>query len=189
MNSNKRLLANQQNALRSTGPRTAAGKARAALNATKHGAYSKALLIDGENPQDLNLLYLDLLAQYHPANVIERCLVDQIATTLWRLRRFLIAEAQLLESYRHYRFDQEVEPGDLGTALAHDRSHVQAIPGNLACEEILHKRLLRTIQELERRQAQRQARESAGRFGHRRPELEDRGACSNAAVNWENVRS
>jgi len=35
--SKKRRLANKMNALKSTGPKTAKGKARSRLNATKHG--------------------------------------------------------------------------------------------------------------------------------------------------------
>lgn len=40
MTSQARLDANRRNALRSTGPRSAAGKARSAQNALKHGLAS-----------------------------------------------------------------------------------------------------------------------------------------------------
>jgi hypothetical protein len=40
--SEKQLAANQANAQKSTGPEDAQGKARAALNAIKHGAYARA---------------------------------------------------------------------------------------------------------------------------------------------------
>ncbi|HPB75711.1 MAG TPA: hypothetical protein PLY96_10720, partial [Chromatiaceae bacterium] len=43
--SNRQLEANRRNALRSTGPRTAAGKAVARDNARKHGFLSRHLII------------------------------------------------------------------------------------------------------------------------------------------------
>jgi hypothetical protein len=41
--SEARLMANRQNALRSTGPRTVSGKSRSSQNALKHGLTSRAL--------------------------------------------------------------------------------------------------------------------------------------------------
>ena len=39
--SQKKLIANRRNALKSTGPKTAYGKLRSSRNAYKHGLYSK----------------------------------------------------------------------------------------------------------------------------------------------------
>ena len=44
-----KTLANQLNCLRSTGPRTATGKAMARANSLKHGLLSRNLIIPGEN--------------------------------------------------------------------------------------------------------------------------------------------
>src|SRR5438128_2455254 len=41
----RRVAANRGNAARSTGPRTARGKARSARNATKHGAWSRTAVL------------------------------------------------------------------------------------------------------------------------------------------------
>ena len=41
-------MANKRNALRSTGPKTEAGKSRSRLNAMKHGAYTK-MCLEGED--------------------------------------------------------------------------------------------------------------------------------------------
>jgi hypothetical protein len=49
MASEKQVLANQQNALKSTGPKTDEGKAIAARNSLKHGLLAKEVVItEGE---------------------------------------------------------------------------------------------------------------------------------------------
>ena len=56
------FLANQLNALRATGPRTAAGKAVSSANARKHGILSRQLIIEGESAEDFGALLEALLA-------------------------------------------------------------------------------------------------------------------------------
>ena len=49
----KRLTANRRNALKSTGPKTEEGKARASLNALKHGLRASSLALPHlENAED-----------------------------------------------------------------------------------------------------------------------------------------
>ena len=50
------ILANRQNALKSTGPRSAEGKAVSRFNALKTGIDAKAQVIPGENPAELQAL-------------------------------------------------------------------------------------------------------------------------------------
>lgn len=52
MTSERKALANRRNALKSTGPRTAAGKARSSRNATKHGFDSSGIVIRGFECRD-----------------------------------------------------------------------------------------------------------------------------------------
>jgi hypothetical protein len=47
MTSDKKRLANRENARKSTGPRTSAGKSRASRNALRHGLSTMALTLDG----------------------------------------------------------------------------------------------------------------------------------------------
>ncbi len=47
----KRVEANRRNAKKSTGPTTLGGKAKASMNALKHGLSAKTILIDGEGPE------------------------------------------------------------------------------------------------------------------------------------------
>src|SRR5262245_21260067 len=101
--SEKQRLANKQNSLKSTGPKSAEGKARSRLNAMKHGAYAE-VCCSNEDRRKFNHLVLDLLAEYRPIGFEEKLLVEEIAQTIWRMNRYKAAEAQLLDSYSYARF-------------------------------------------------------------------------------------
>ena len=103
MNSEKQLLANQQNALLSTGPKTIDGKTVVARNAIKHGIFTKDLIVatclgkedEGEYLEMLNNL-VDCL---DPQNQMESLLVEKIAIDFWRLRRVIRFESGSIEKY------------------------------------------------------------------------------------------
>jgi hypothetical protein len=92
-----RLAANQANALKSTGPKTEAGRTASKMNALKHGIFSSEILVRGrhiqENPEELATLHQRMLDAYHPVGVAEEMLVDQLVTLFWRTRRLQKAEA------------------------------------------------------------------------------------------------
>jgi hypothetical protein len=78
-----RLAANRRNAQKSTGPRTAAGKRRVALNVQRRdpfaplrvssdpGELERQLLARGEDPRDLRRLLRDLIVIFHPEGRLE----------------------------------------------------------------------------------------------------------------------
>src|SRR6266699_2394189 len=92
----RKLAANQQNARRSTGPRTLEGKARVRHNALKHGLLAKEVIVplgdEHEKRAEFELLVDDLWQHYAPVGPIETMLVDRIAVAHWRLRRAIRAE-------------------------------------------------------------------------------------------------
>ena len=86
----KKVAANQSNSQRSTGPRTAEGQARAALNSIKHGAYAKAdnfrrriTLRRGEDPQQYGQVHHDLLDSWHPDDAMQAMVVRTIGDRAW----------------------------------------------------------------------------------------------------------
>lgn len=93
----RQLVANRQNALKSSGPQTLEGKAVAKLNALKHGILAKEVVIRGENIRESSMEFRAVLAWFWrdlvPVGAVEEMLVERIATCYWRLRRVLIAEA------------------------------------------------------------------------------------------------
>ena len=93
----RQLIANRQNALKSSGPQTLEGKAVAKLNALRHGILAKEVVIRGENIQESSREFRAVLSWFWqdlaPTGAVEEMLVERIATCYWRLRRVLIAEA------------------------------------------------------------------------------------------------
>ncbi len=86
-----RIEANRRNARRSTGPRTARGKANSRRNALKHGFLAKELLIAGGEGKESSAEFAQLLQgltdYFQPEGLPEELLVEQIAAAYWRLRR------------------------------------------------------------------------------------------------------
>jgi hypothetical protein len=93
--SDAKLAANRANAQHSTGPLTAAGKAASSQNNFKHGLYSKQVVVQGEDPAELDALKADLRAEHQPANTTEELLVNEMAEQYWRLQRARRIEAHL----------------------------------------------------------------------------------------------
>ena len=87
------MNANRENAKKSSGPKTDAGKANSSRNATKHGLTSANPLLPGEDPAGLHSLRIDLFTRFRPVGDGEEMLVQRIAEAQWRLSRVLTHEA------------------------------------------------------------------------------------------------
>ena len=94
--SEKVFSANRRNTLRSTGPRTAKGKAVSRMNAVKHGILSTEVVVRGlriqEHENEFRALREQCWQCLAPVGSVEEMLVDRIVTAQWRLRRALMAE-------------------------------------------------------------------------------------------------
>lgn len=98
MTSTRQVAANRRNAQSSTGPRTAAGKAVAARNATKHGILTGPLYAtQDEDAAELEALQQAIAAELAPEGPLEAALAERVAGALWRLRRVQAAEAGLFD--------------------------------------------------------------------------------------------
>lgn len=81
---------NQQNALRSTGPRTAEGKRRSSRNSTKSGIYSVSPVLEGlESSAEWESFRSSLVACVSPLGQMEEIFAERIALNAWRLRRII----------------------------------------------------------------------------------------------------
>ncbi len=81
------ITANRLNAQKSTGPRTAEGKAVASQNSVKHGLLAEQDVITSESEADFNLYRQQLLDELSPVSPMESMLAERIVTLSWRLKR------------------------------------------------------------------------------------------------------
>jgi hypothetical protein len=97
MTSDQQIEANRANARRSTGPKTADGKARSRRNSWKHGLTAEVIVLRDEEADDFSELREALMEQYDPQSAMECELVERMAGILWRLRRLPTYEAAALD--------------------------------------------------------------------------------------------
>jgi hypothetical protein len=99
--SSQKLAANRSNAKRSTGPRTEAGKAKAAQNSYKHGFFALRLFptskLRAQDGADYNMVYNGLYSHYAPVGFMEHFWLEKVATEALRLARVLEYGQQVLD--------------------------------------------------------------------------------------------
>jgi len=81
MSTKAQINANQQNAQKSTGPRTVEGKAVVSQNAVKHGLFAAEAVINGENPADYELYHDQMLAELAPVGMVESMLAARFVSS------------------------------------------------------------------------------------------------------------
>ena len=95
----RKLESNRANSKKSTGPKTARGKANSRFNAVKHGLCAKRLIFSSQGKlldADLLQLLQSLQAQYGSDDVRVQLLCDAIVTEYWRQGQSLRFEMQFL---------------------------------------------------------------------------------------------
>ena len=96
MTSFRQIEANRRNALRSTGPRTEDGKRQSRRNALRHGLTAETVIDGLEDRGDYRAFEAAVIADYDAQTAVERELVLRLASLLWRLRRIISIETDLL---------------------------------------------------------------------------------------------
>lgn len=97
MTSEKQILANRANGLRSTGPRTEKGKRIASRNAVTHGLLAGDILIKGESTDQYEVFRDHLRTDLDPCGQLEALLAERIIAFFWRLARAGRMEQGLLD--------------------------------------------------------------------------------------------
>jgi len=97
MTSQARIEANQKNAQKSTGPKTAEGKARTRLNGLKHGMRAETIVLPTEDLAEFAAELQAWTEDWKPPTAARKILVERGAVAAWRLRRSVRVETERLE--------------------------------------------------------------------------------------------
>jgi hypothetical protein len=103
--SNKAEIA-RANGAKSNGPVTEEGKSTSSQNSLKHGLTSTRVVLPHESQEEYDLLEASIVNRFKPYDEIERILVHQMASALWRLDRIEAMEAALF--HKAYKQQQEL---------------------------------------------------------------------------------
>jgi hypothetical protein len=142
------------------GPKTAAGKARSARNALKHGLRARVLvLLDDEDAADFAAFEAAMRAELAPAGALESDLVARIVTAAWRARRADRLEAALLGRFLPDRGPADVRARQeaLGFGLMRDGNGPRALDMMVRYRGAVLAELFRSLAALEALRAQPRA--------------------------------
>jgi hypothetical protein len=185
------IHANRANAQKSTGPRTAEGKASVSQNAVKHGLSGRLDVIKGEDQARFDQHRETLLAELRPDGVVESMLAERVVSLSWRLKRVermhnevfdvLLADgstplAKLARSLAGQR-TQEDEDLLLGRAVVKDFANGRVLDRLLMYERRMENSLLKTLNDLHLRRLR--VREYISRH------MDEIGSPQDESLPWE----
>ncbi len=159
------VAANRRNAEKSTGPRTAEGKAAVAQNAVKHGLSGRLDVIQGEDPAEFDRHREALLAELKPRGVVESLLAERAVSLSWRLKRVDRIQNEVFdallanEATPLAKLARSLVPGkkaeddglDLGRAVVKDFANSRVLDRLLMYERRMEHSLLKTLNDLQLR--------------------------------------
>jgi hypothetical protein len=90
-----RAAVNRENAKKSTGPRTEAGKQRSKLNALRHGLTGQTVVLPAEDHSAYQRHSRSFVDEYQPKGATEAQLVQSLIDTSWRMNRAATVETNL----------------------------------------------------------------------------------------------
>jgi hypothetical protein len=133
-----RILANQANATRSTGPKTPEGKARSRANSFKHGMTGEGIVLSNEDAAEVDRRLAAFEAELKPSGEIGRALVRRAAVLSVRMDRGVSQEtAHLSERVRQAEADflapEGLDEGAVAQLRAEAGARAMFDPSKEAC--------------------------------------------------------
>lgn len=151
--SQKQLEANRQNS-KLGGVKTEEGKAVSRYNAIKHGLLSREVLLEGEDEETLISMGKKLRTELKPMAELELILVDRITANVWRLKRVMQMEREMMDNSRKSTFGEGLQK--LGQTLTHyDIAHNDVYGKLIRYESSIERGIYKALHELQRLQATR----------------------------------
>jgi hypothetical protein len=142
MTSVAQLEANRANALHSTGPRTVAGKARSACNATTHGLTSRVPVAISrgpfaEDPGRVQSFIDQVVRDLEPVGVQEQAEATHIAALYVRLHRLLGLEAAAVTASTRATVSETLQDLADPYALLEDATGQERLAGRALSSELM----------------------------------------------------
>jgi len=150
--SQKQIEANRENA-KLGGVKTKEGKAVSKYNALKHGLLSKEVLLDGEDEKVLIEIGKKLRVELEPQTELELVLVDRITANVWRLKRVMQIEREMIDDDRKDIFNKKLKT--LGEAFSYDSANYDTYSKLIRYETSIEHGIYKALHELQRIQAAR----------------------------------
>jgi hypothetical protein len=164
MASEAQIQANRANSRKSTGPRTADGKAAVAQNALKHGLRAEQVVIKGEDPGEFESYRDQMLGELAPDGALEAMLAERAVGLAWRLRRAEQLQAEVFDTMLDEEENSPVQKlarrmrfkgaGDgasaLGRVATRDFGHAQVLYRLGMYERRIEHSLYKTLNELQK---------------------------------------
>ena len=151
--SQKQIEANRENG-KAGGVKTEEGKAVSKYNALKHGILSKEVLLEGDDEKTLIEIGKRLRTDLEPQTELELVLVDRITANIWRLKRVMQMEREMMEGSRESTFGSGSQK--LGQTLTHyDIAHNDIYGKLIRYEASIERGIYKALHELQRLQAVR----------------------------------
>ena len=184
MSSEAQIKANRENAQKSTGPRSAEGKAAVAKNAVKHGLFASETVIQGENAEDFEVFRDEMLAELVAVGPVESMLAERFVSLSWRLKRVQrmqdqaidvmieqdapspyakLAQSMLPKHIRELKESDTRGTGPelvLGRAVITDYSNSRVLDRLSMYERRIENSMFKTLNELERRRLMREMKQA-----------------------------
>ena len=154
MASQPKIDANRNNALQSTGPRTAEGKAVSSTNAVKHGLTAAFRVLPNENQPEFDALVADYHRTFSPSNTHERFLVDEMAQSRWLLARIRRLESAVIDQMLAATGSDDPDAVLAAALLNNTAGPFKTLQRYAAAAERSYYRALRQMQALRKQEPQ-----------------------------------
>lgn len=159
--------ANRANAQKSTGPRTPEGKARAKMNALRHGMTGQFYVLSDDDRSAYLAYETNLLAALAPVGAYERDLAISITQNRWRLNRARAMECNIQGLAQHDLADHcDTTTPEVEVAIAQAQTWLnshQALANMTLYENRIRRDVARDKKELDELQAARKTAEAQAR--------------------------
>jgi len=97
MSSLRRINASRANGARSNGPVTPEGRFRSSQNALRHGFLSDCVVLHCESREAFEDVLAEHIERFSPRDGVEFGLVEEMASSTWRLRRLWAIENSVMD--------------------------------------------------------------------------------------------